>query len=341
MLKFRIFMQLVNRYLLTVWVLLALVGCQNNPTANSTVQPSDQLTQKSHVLEGKIWDVANEKYIDKPQLVDTLVQSTYVLLGETHDNIQHHQDHAWLINQLVLSQHKPALAFEMINNKQVQAIQDQHPATSTELLDILENAKTGWEYKKYYSAIFNEVFNAKLAIHTADLDKTTLMQIMRDGIQAAPPDVQHLLQNNPLTDEVRASLEKEIEATHCGMATEKMVKSMMLGQRVRDATIALNLFKIHRDGAPITLLIAGSGHDRTDRGAPMYLRSLDPAAIITSIAWMEVDKDTIDPRRYADAWNEAKLPFDFVVFTAQTDRVDPCEEMKQFMHHMKKQKESD
>jgi len=330
-------------YKFTASVIFALIlcSCQSNPTNPLHQQAPNAQLEKNHALIGKIWDVKNKNFIDRQQLVNNVTASHYILLGETHDNLQHHKDHARLIQQLALKYPHSAVAMEMINTDQVNAIAQAKITSTNELINILENANNNWDYKKYYYAVFDSIFNAKLAIVAADLDKPVLMSILRDGFSHAPEPVKHLIQKNPLTEQARESLKHEIEATHCGMATDKMTKAMMLGQQVRDANIALNLYKINQDKISKIILISGSGHIRLDRGVPMYLRSLDSSGKIISVAWLEVNKDNVNPKDYAAQWSQSQLPFDFVVFTPQTDRTDPCDEMKKFMHHMKKQKESD
>ena len=305
--------------------------------ANGNDQPF-KLTNQDHKLAGKIWDVKNKKYIDKQQLLDKALSSNYVLLGETHDNMQHHKDHGWMIEQISEKKPDTAVAFEMINEKQAQEINQKHPDNINEVIKILEKEKTGWEYDKYYRPVFSAVIKGNLKVYPADLEKSSMMAVIRKGEDSTPEELKPLLDKTPLSDEQRDALKKEIEATHCGMINADMTKAMMRGQRTRDAAIGNNLYKIrHADKQKdkTVILVAGSGHVRKDRGAPMYLRAEDSKASILTIAWLEVDKDTTDPKDYVKPWGGDTLPFDYVAFTASADRPDPCEEMKKFMEHKK------
>ena len=331
----------LNRFVAIFFFSIAFCSCQSSSTRPMSPQASDTQLESHNDLIGKIWDVKNEKFIDHQQLFKNISTSHYILLGETHDNLQHHNDHALLIQQIAAIQPHTAIAMEMVNSDQVNAIDKAKITSTNDLLNILENSNNNWDYRKYYASVFDSIFNAKLTIIAADLDKPELMNILRGGFAYAPKQIQQLIQNNPLTDQAQESLKLEIEATHCGMATDNMTKAMMLGQQVRDANIAINLFKTSHEGAPEVVLISGSGHIRRDRGVPMYLHSLDPANNIVSVAWLEVNNEYPNPGDYAAQWSQSQLPFDFVVFTQQTERTDPCEEMKKFMHHMKKQKKSD
>ena len=313
---------------------LLLVTIASPANADKNSEPLKLLSQE-HPLIGKIWSVKEKKFIDKEQLLQQAYQSEYVLLGETHDNTQHHEDHGWMITKIASHHQKAAIAFEMLSQDQAKVVNNVEFNNTDELLDTLEQARTGWEYKKYYKPVFDSVLKAKLPMHAAEIDREMLMKIVSKGISQAPVEVQKLLETTKLSDEATESLKKEIEMTHCGMINEEMTRTMMLGQKVRDAAIAATLHDMKKAPIEVAMLVAGSGHIRNDRGAPFYLKALDKNAKITSIAWLEIDSETNDPQTYSKRWGTDKLPFDFVVYTAQVDRPDPCEEMKKFMKHKK------
>jgi uncharacterized iron-regulated protein len=80
-----------------------------------------------------------------------------------------------------------------------------------------------------------------------------------------------------------------------------------------------------RDGA---VLIAGAGHVRTDRGVPAYLATRVPDASVASVAFVEVASGAVAPADYAGRFGAARLPFDFVWFTARADDADPCARLR-------------
>ena len=319
---------------ISIAALLSAVQINNVALAEKSTEPLKLLPQ-SHSLIGKIWSTKDKKFIEKEELLQSVYQSDYILLGETHDNTKHHEDHGWMISKIADKSQHAAIAFEMLNQDQTNVINNVEFSNTDELLETLEQAKTGWEYKKYYKPVFDSVFKAKLPMHAAEIGRTTLMNIVTKGISEAPEDVQALMEQTKLSEEAIESLKKEIEMTHCGMINDEMTRSMMLGQQVRDAAIGTTLFNMKKKPVDRAILVAGSGHIRNDRGAPLYLKTRDKDAKITSVAWLEIDTETTDPQTYSKRWGTSQLPFDFVVFTAQVDRPDPCEEMKKFMQHKK------
>jgi uncharacterized iron-regulated protein len=99
---------------------------------------------------------------------------------------------------------------------------------------------------------------------------------------------------------------------HCGKRPgAKVLAGMIEAQRARDARMAAVL----ASHAP-SVLIAGNGHARRDRGVPFYL-----AGGVLSIAFVEVEADKETPQDYAQ-------DFDYLWFTPRAVRDDPCEALK-------------
>src|SRR5206468_1524193 len=57
--------------------------------------------ERAHPLVGRIWDVKAGAFIGEDVLVARLVASRFVLLGERHDNADHHALQAKLVRAMV------------------------------------------------------------------------------------------------------------------------------------------------------------------------------------------------------------------------------------------------
>jgi uncharacterized iron-regulated protein len=66
-----------------------------------------------HPLAGRIWDVGAARFIDVPTLVEQLSRARFILLGERHDNPDHHRLQAELLQALIARGLRPAVSFEM------------------------------------------------------------------------------------------------------------------------------------------------------------------------------------------------------------------------------------
>ena len=62
---------------------------------------------QEHPLAGRIWDVGARAYLSEDELVAKLTAATYVLLGEVHDNREHHRLQAQMLDRLVKAGRKP------------------------------------------------------------------------------------------------------------------------------------------------------------------------------------------------------------------------------------------
>ena len=327
---------LPKMYRIIFCVLGLFVFLSTNVTA---AQDTDipKLIVSEHPLLEKIWDVDKQRFIDRKELKQRVLQASQLLLGETHDNTDHHKYQAWVLKQLAGAGSKVIVAFEMINESQGELIKSRKLSDTKELLGLLNKVESGWQYESFYTPVFDTVISAGFPIVAANLDRKTIVKIVMKGSEHIPADLKKILDSSTLDKSQYDSLAKEIEESHCNMINQQMIDGMMAGQKVRDAVMALALARI--DDAFVKVLIAGSGHARRDRGVPFYyLRNAGkkPGGAILSMSWIEVEEKQVDPREYAKRWNTDTLPFNYVWFTAAADRPDPCEEFRKHMHKKSK-----
>ena len=333
---------LLHRSLLVVTILAVIVAvgaCSS--TSSNTIEEVEEsqgkpvhplsLNLKDHELVNKIWHIESQAFVDKPTMLQDILSSDYILLGETHDNIEHHNGQIWVISELNKANKKAGIAFEMISQTQAETADINGFTSPDELIKHLETEETGWQYGAYYKQVFDSAMTARYQFYPANMSRQTLMAAMRKNGEELPEHIKRVLDNNPLPELPSESLKEEIIKSHCGVANDGMVKAMILGQRVRDAIMAQTLVDARAKTGLSMILIAGSGHVRTDRAVPMYLKHEDNKARSISIAWLEVDEEARNVEDYTQHWKDGKLPFDYVWFTAQVERPDPCEEMRK-MH---------
>jgi uncharacterized iron-regulated protein len=287
---------------------------------------------------GQIWDVAAGEFIDGAMLVERLRRGRLILLGEKHDNPDHHRLQAWLLRALIAAGRSPAVGFEMFTVDQAPVIARQladHPTDAAALAAAVDWQRSGWPAWEMYQPIVEAVLEAKLALVASNLAPATARALGQRGSAALAPDfvARHGL-DQPLAPETQGGMLEEIRAAHCGYASEAHAKTMLLVQRARDAQMAASLAAAgQQDGA---VLIAGAGHVRHDYGVPMYLAKTTPPGSVISVAFMEVSRDKLDPLAYAARFAQSTLPFDYVWFTPRVDDNDPCtafaEQLRQLQH---------
>jgi uncharacterized iron-regulated protein len=275
-------------------------------------------------LVGKIWQPSSAAMVDERTLFAGLARADFVLLGEQHDNPDHHRMQAKAIRALVTAGRKPSVLLEMLepdDDALVERYRADPRATAGGLGPVLAWEKRGWPAWSEYVPVVEVAFDAGLPTLSANLPRSVVHGIAHEGIAALPTgEVIRLGLETPLPPALEASLEEELRSSHCGQLQESMVGPMALAQRARDGQMALRMLA---SGAPV-VLIAGAGHVRVDRGVPMRLRDAKPTVRVVSVAFVEVDTRRGSPDDYASRFGATTLPFDFVWFTPRASDEDPC-----------------
>ena len=256
-----------------------------------------------------------------------------VLLGETHDNPEHHKLRAAMIEHAMLdAKRKPAAVFEHIRTDQFAGLVEfaefnrtaRRLGTASDLLRFLDWDTSGWPDKAMFAPLFSAVIRAKLAILPGDAPRDTVRRIAREGPSVlSSADLARLKLDQPLPEALNDALLTELEASHCGLVPKTAFTNMALAQRYRDAHIASQLVEAaDKHGAAI--LFAGNGHVRADRGVPYYLEQLAPNRKVLTVTLSEAVKDKTDANTSMPMARDGRPAADFVVVTPATPRDDPC-----------------
>lgn len=318
---------------------------------------------RNHGLTGLTLEVATGRLITEDELVRAVASADIVLLGEQHDNVDHHRLQAALLEKMIAAGRRPAVAFEQINLEDQPALDGVLASGAGDAQTAAERAsavasavawdKSGWPPFDEYRPVFEVALSAQLPLRAANLSRKRLHERHARQAVGPPADDAGLV---PLTEEMHASMVADIVDSHCGYAEPRMVSMMVNAQRRRDAAMAGAV----RDalGAPAcrndadagvaaasepvaavppagVVLLCGFAHARTDFGVPLSLRRLAPGRRIVSVAFLGVHESADEPADYADAFHTARLPFDFVTFTPRPDSTDPCEKFRADLQKMK------
>jgi uncharacterized iron-regulated protein len=279
---------------------------------------------RDHPLVGKIWDVKSGAFIDAQAFSRQLAKIELVLLGERHDNPDHHRLQARVLTELIKAGRKPAVVLEMLELEQqaaVDAYLAQPDASAAGLGAALGWEKTSWPAFSEYQPIFEAGFTVKLPVFAGNLAQADAKALVRRGTSALSPDrVEQLRLAQPFPAPLDAGLLDELRASHCGKLPEALLAPMALAQHARDAQLAQVLESASaktKDGA---VLIAGGGHARLDRGVPYYLALDAPKVELASVLFREVRHESRDVHDYLSD----EGPFDYVWFTPRGSDDDPC-----------------
>ncbi len=293
-------------------------------------QAGGTLQLQDHQLAGKIWDVRKARFIDSDQLMAALMAGRYLLLGEIHDNIEHHRRQAQIIAGLSRAKIDAQVYFEMIDRRQGEKLRRTQVSDADRLVEILEQDDAGWDYRNQYRVVFQQVLDAGYSPEAANMPRDEVRRAMKQDESVIADEVRQCLHSAAFSDQQYQAVKQEIMESHCHMMPADMIEPMVLGQRLRDASMALNLSAAR---APVKVLITGNGHARQDRGVPMYLRARAvPPQQVVAVGMVEVEEGGVKPQDYFQSWDGIP-PYDFIWFSARFDRPDPCEELRKRMGH--------
>jgi len=313
----------------------AAIACTPKP-AKLVAQPlsasRDWMSGKhrDHPLAGRIWDQRAQALVDEEALVTALAAADFVMLGEMHDNPDHHVIQARLVRALGERGKRPGLAFEMLDQEdqaQVDAALARKPRDADALGKAVAWDQSGWYGFAMYRPIFVEGLAAGMPVLAANLPSLAAKDAVMKGPEALPERVRTLLAaEEPLAPATLAALRTEMKASHCDAPLpETFLDRLALAQRARDAHMAQRLLEAGAGGA---ILVTGNGHARRDRGVPMTLARVAPERKVVSVGIFEVTRGRLAPADYAAEFGTGPLPFDYVVFTPIAEREDPCDALR-------------
>jgi len=314
-------------------LLVALTACA---TPRPPVPPWEAALGRDHPLTGRVWDVGAAAFIEPHQLLARLATARFVLLGEKHDNPDHHRLQAWIVRELLAAGRRPAVAFEMLSDAQADALRRHLAAAPTDAAGLgpaVDWARSGWPDWEHYRPIAEAALRAGVPVLPANLAPATARAVARNDLGALDPAlVTRYRLDRPLPAATAASLAEELRRAHCGHAPDAMVAGMAVAQRARDARMAESLVAGGaRDGA---VLIAGAGHVRNDRGVPASLAVREPASRVASVALLEVQPALATPPAHAARFDD-RLPFDYVWFTSRVDDEDACDRFRRTLERLR------
>ena len=320
--------------------LVALSGalsCTARPNPRLVSQPiaSDRTwvseKHRDHPLAGKIWDERARAFVDEGALAAALAGADFVLLGEVHDNPDHHVLQARLVRAVTAAGKHPALAFEMMDEDvqaKIDAAAARQPRDPDAIAKAVEWEKSGWYGFSMYRPIFAAGLEAGLPIVAANLPRQIAKHVVVQGDKALTPELRTRLASfEPLPPATVQGLREEMKRSHCDAPLpEPFLDKLALAQRARDVQMAGRMREA--GGANGAVLVTGNGHARRDRGVPFYLGREAPGRSVISVGLLEVAAEWATPAEYAADFGKGPLPFDLVVFTPKTERDDPCDDLR-------------
>jgi len=144
---------------------------------------------REDVLVGRIYDTGTRRFVTPEDAIERASRADLVLLGEKHDNPDHHRLQAWLVDALARAGRRPAVVFEMVARDRAGALAsalEAHPEDPDALGAALDWAQSGWPDFALYRPIFAVALASRLAIVPGDLSRAELSRLRHGGLDVFP-----------------------------------------------------------------------------------------------------------------------------------------------------------
>ena len=276
-----------------------------------------------HALVGKIWRSKDDQFIGVDELVAAIDRSSYLLLGEKHDNPDHHNLQGLILGELLTRGNVSSIAFEMLDSKAQPALDDiksQQAMTLDDLKSYLDWDEAGWDWD-FYGPLLMASYQSGTRLIGANIDAETMGQVYSGN---APLDTSRILDELTVTQ-----LNLDIDESHCGLLPASQFPAMVRVQQARDHSMASSLGAGVEE--EIGILVAGNYHIRQDLGVPKYLLAQNSDLAkerIVALAFIEVDPEVSDAGSYLEQFGNV-MAYDYIWFTPAISDEDYCASMQQ------------
>ncbi|OHC23059.1 MAG: iron(III) ABC transporter [Pseudomonadales bacterium RIFCSPHIGHO2_02_FULL_60_43] len=260
-----------------------------------------------HPELGQIVELRTGARLTPEQLLTRLAAAPKVLVGERHDNPDHHALQLWLLRALAAQRQQGSLLLEMLTPDQQVKVEQVRAAIAVgqapqDILGAL-NWQPGWAWS-VYGPLVQHALLQPYPLLAANLERREVMQIYAQVPQ---------LQGQASTAQpVREALLEQIRQSHCNLLPESQLPAMLAVQQQRDRRMAEALL-----AAPApSLLFAGAFHVRRELGVPLHLQDLGAAEGVQVLILAEVGSQV------------AAESADYVWYTPAQPEQDHCAKLR-------------
>jgi uncharacterized iron-regulated protein len=256
-------------------------------------------------VSADIRDLLTGETLTAQELIERLAKPSQLIVGEQHDNRDHHQLQLWLLQSLGEQRPQGSLLLEMLTPDQQQRVDDvRHVSTPPENLPAALAWQEGWDWD-LYGPIVRFALTQPYPLLAANLDNLEVR-----AVYAKPPALSGSRSNAASVKEV---LLAQISDSHCGLLPTSQMPAMLAVQQQRDRRMAERLL-----AAPTpSLLFAGAYHARKDVGLPIHMLDLGQAQAPTVLMLAEQGAEV------------TVAMADYVWYTPASPPQDYCAQMRQ------------
>lgn len=272
-----------------------------------------------HPLVGEIAAVETGSSLTEGALISALEEQldsgAYILIGEKHDNPDHHQLESKLLKQF--AQPQVAVVFEMLDDQQASVLPGLRSTPDLEQLkEQLKWPGKGWSWADY-GPLFQQVLRQSASLVAGNIDRQRIKKIYREGEAAVKSDARFQTMSDTAESHTPALLDLVYES-HCQQMPREHLSPMVTIQLAKDASMASALADSKKG-----ILIAGNVHARKDVGVAAHLTLRGKRSV--TLLLLEVQDGLPVISDYPEV-REGQA--DYVWFTPKVTDRDYCQDLK-------------
>lgn len=242
------------------------------------------------IQQGKIYFSKQDKIGTSADLIQLAVQSRVVLLGESHTNLEQHQQQSRLIEDLVQQGKKVIIGMEFFDRDQnslLTAWKDGKFSESEFLAKSDWINQIGYHYH-YYRPILEVVKKHHLPIVGLNIPRAIVHKVAQTGLESLTPNEQAMIGNVKLDNIQHRYLIQRIFGSFA-IANPARFDRMYSAQCTWDVAMAGSIESTLAlyDPEYVMVVIVGSGHVIYDLGIPSRLHI--PNEQVLSVVFYEVN----------------------------------------------------
>ncbi len=285
-----------HHYLICVTLLFVASGCAT--LAPRPVQPAAPAAAEGCVEVGQWYDPQQRQPVTAPEVQRRLAKHDVILLGESHDRIDHH---LWQLQAAaaLLAEGRPLiLAFEMLPRSGQAAIDrwTRGEGSEREFLHA-SGYLTNWSMPaELYLPLFRFARANRLPMLGINVDRSLVAQVARDGWAAVEPSAREGVGDPAPASEAYTRWLRQIWDDHrpkgdaagdAEAALQRFIEAQLVWDRAFAEAIAA---AVRRHPEATVVGIIGSGHLERGFGVPHQLAALGVERVATLLPW-DVDRN--------------------------------------------------
>ena len=230
------------------------------------------------------WQDSEGQTLTALEVFADLLDARVVLLGESHDRLEHHRWQLQMLAGLHSRQPNLAIGLEMLPRSAQPAL-DAWVAGQLDLADFLRESRwqENWGYDaELYLPILHFARMNRIPIHALNLDRPLIRRIMTEGWETVPSaERHHVTAPAAATDGYVSYLRRIFEYHPSSESPDAELERFVAGQLIWDRAMAEGV-RIALEHRPYVVGLMGSGHLEFGHGVPHQLADLG----ITNTRWL-------------------------------------------------------